>query len=77
MKSVNFVSAKELDPFTAMALNVRFMGYLLKFSEKIREMAVSGKVTEETSVKCVADALIDFSRDIMADADIPQGPANE
>lgn len=62
MKPVNFVTVKEFDPFMAAALNVRFVCFLVNLAKK---------------TNFDVDDLIVISREILADADIPQSPIKE
>lgn len=59
--SINFVTARELDPFTASALNVRFFGFLTRLADEL------GEDRERVRV---------YARDILRDAEIPQ-PGDE
>lgn len=56
-KSLTFVTAQELDPFTAIALNARFYGFLASFSK-------ANHIDFTTAVET--------ARTILENAEIPQ-----
>ena len=56
-KTLRFVTDKEFDPMTAAALNMRFLGFLARFSE-----ALGKDITDTAGI----------AHDILQDADIDQ-----
>lgn len=55
MKTPNFVTATELDPFTSTALNIRFSGFLVRLAE---EFNLSANDVVEKAVEILRDAEI-------------------